>query len=703
MTDADDSPSPPAPSSAAGAVEVRVLGPLRVVLDRREVAAGDWPTRRAQELVALLALAPGHRLARDRVLEELWPHLDGHAAAANLRKAAHHARKTLGTAAAVVLRAGTVELFADRRVRTDLELFLAAAEEALSAGDPAACARVVATCHDELLPDAPYESWTQEPRRRVQARLAELVRASGDVERLLEVEPTDEAACRAVMSAAIEAGRRHAAIRAYERLRLALARELGAAPGAQTRALYARCTSGVRLGETSFVGRELELAAATAELRRVEGGGTAAIAVRGTIGMGKSAFCRELLHRAAGEGWRVLTVAATTSGVPYAPLSAMLEQVLTGSHGAVAGLRGRTRSVLGELTPLVKAGAPLSGPMTRHQVIAAVRRSLTLTDPAPPTLVCLEDAHLADEASADVLRQLVAAGAGCPFALVVAVRSEWVRTSLPRGIDELVRSAQTQLLRLPPMRSRSSSGSSPLCAPQSAPAAAAEIARSGGGQSVLRPRARGRAAMTAAERCRDRARGDPRALPRPRPGTIDRSRELAVAARELDLATVLALTGWTSRQPSRCSTRPSRRASSCVSGTRYRFRHELVRQAFVDALAPHRRARSAPRRRRPARRRRRARRARRRHFLAGGGLRGGPLAARRSRPSRRPRGVRRRTRPGRAAAGGRRRSIATGCGCGPRCWMPSAMGAHPMRTGTRRRPSESPRRKSSRHGVRSPS
>lgn len=362
-------------------------------------------------------------------------------------------------------------------VRTDLELFLAAAEEALSAGDPAACARVVATCHDELLPDAPYESWTQEPRRRVQARLAELVRASGDVERLLEVEPTDEAACRAVMSAAIEAGRRHAAIRAYERLRLALARELGAAPGAQTRALYARCTSGVRLGETSFVGRELELAAATAELRRVEGGGTAAIAVRGTIGMGKSAFCRELLHRAAGEGWRVLTVAATTSGVPYAPLSAMLEQVLTGSHGAVAGLRGRTRSVLGELTPLVKAGAPLSGPMTRHQVIAAVRRSLTLTDPAPPTLVCLEDAHLADEASADVLRQLVAAGAGCPFALVVAVRSEWVRTSLPRGIDELVRSAQTQLLRLPPMEIEELERLVAVCAPQSAPAAAAEIAR----------------------------------------------------------------------------------------------------------------------------------------------------------------------------------------------------------------------------------
>ncbi|MGH2967735.1 MAG: AfsR/SARP family transcriptional regulator, partial [Solirubrobacteraceae bacterium] len=89
-------------------VRVEVLGRFRVVVGPREIAEGDWPTRRAWELVALLALADGHRLARDQIIERLWPHLDAEAGAANLRKAAHHARRTLGDPEALVLRAGRV-------------------------------------------------------------------------------------------------------------------------------------------------------------------------------------------------------------------------------------------------------------------------------------------------------------------------------------------------------------------------------------------------------------------------------------------------------------------------------------------------------------------------------------------------------------------------------------------------------------------
>ena len=88
----------------------------------------------------------------------------------------------------------------------------------------------------------------------------------------MEVEPTDEAACRELMRAAINADQRHVAIRWYERLRIALVREFGAQPGAETRALYDRCTAGVRLGERVFVGREAELADAIGQLRSVAGG-----------------------------------------------------------------------------------------------------------------------------------------------------------------------------------------------------------------------------------------------------------------------------------------------------------------------------------------------------------------------------------------------------------------------------------------------
>ena len=77
-------------------MRIEMLGQFRIVLDDRQVTVRDWPSRRAHELVALLALADGRTLLRDQVVERLWPHLGAEAGAANLRKAAHHARRALG-------------------------------------------------------------------------------------------------------------------------------------------------------------------------------------------------------------------------------------------------------------------------------------------------------------------------------------------------------------------------------------------------------------------------------------------------------------------------------------------------------------------------------------------------------------------------------------------------------------------------------
>src|SRR5690606_3063264 len=67
--------------------------------------------------------------------------------------------------------------------------FGAAAEAALRAGDPDGCLRVAATCAGELLPDASYEAWTQDARRRSHALLVALLRRGGDLERLLVIAP----------------------------------------------------------------------------------------------------------------------------------------------------------------------------------------------------------------------------------------------------------------------------------------------------------------------------------------------------------------------------------------------------------------------------------------------------------------------------------------------------------------------------------
>src|SRR5579871_5921953 len=86
-------------SSPPLALEIRLLGgfSVRVVDDAgsRAVQDADWRLRKAKHLVKLLALAVGHRLQREQVMELLWPEQDPEAAANNLHKAIYTARRAL--------------------------------------------------------------------------------------------------------------------------------------------------------------------------------------------------------------------------------------------------------------------------------------------------------------------------------------------------------------------------------------------------------------------------------------------------------------------------------------------------------------------------------------------------------------------------------------------------------------------------------
>src|SRR5207237_1454776 len=145
------------------------LGRFEVLVDSRRVPADAWAQRRATDLVKLLALAPGHRMPRDEVLEMLWPTLGADAAASNLHKAASYARRALGDRAAVVLRGGIVELAPAAEVTVDVERFERGDESAYGG---------------ELLPDAPYEQWTLGPRSRLRERRLRVLRSDGRWEAL---------------------------------------------------------------------------------------------------------------------------------------------------------------------------------------------------------------------------------------------------------------------------------------------------------------------------------------------------------------------------------------------------------------------------------------------------------------------------------------------------------------------------------------
>lgn len=235
-------------------LRIHLLGGIRVSVGDRVIERSAWSRRSARGVVSLLALSAGHRLHREQIADALWPDLDSVAAANNLRKAVHLARRALSDDPAVddALLIGdkeTISLPDD--VWIDVDAFLAAAAAARRSSDPADYGKAIELYRGDLLPDDRYEAWVlphlDELRGESVALLAEqagLLEARGDLDgaaaalrRALIVEPLEEDLVVQLMRVLALTGRRHEAEEVYERLRDALAAELGALPSLATQRL----------------------------------------------------------------------------------------------------------------------------------------------------------------------------------------------------------------------------------------------------------------------------------------------------------------------------------------------------------------------------------------------------------------------------------------------------------------------------------
>jgi len=219
-------------------VAIQLLGRFSVVIDGVPISGDAWRSRRAADVVKLLALAPAHRMHRTEAMEALWPESDPEASGTNLRKALHFARLATGDERSIVNERGVLVLWPDARVETDVERFEVAAQRALDGGAEAVCRAAADLYEGDLLPDDRYESWPVEPSGRLHRRYLEVLRAGALWDRLAEEDPTDEQAARALMRAHLDDGERREAIRRFERLREALRDHLGVGPDAATVALY---------------------------------------------------------------------------------------------------------------------------------------------------------------------------------------------------------------------------------------------------------------------------------------------------------------------------------------------------------------------------------------------------------------------------------------------------------------------------------
>ena len=218
-------------------VVIDLLGGFSVAVDGVPISGDAWRSRRAADVVKLLALAPDHRMHREQVMEALWPDSEVEASGTNLRKALHFVRVAAGVERAIVNERGVLVLWPEAGVETDVERFETTAQQA-SQADSAAQRGAAELYKGDLLPHDRYESWTAEPRARLRRRYLDVLRAGALWDRVAEEDPTDEEAARELMRTNLKAGKRREAIRHFERLREALRDQLGVGPDPATVALY---------------------------------------------------------------------------------------------------------------------------------------------------------------------------------------------------------------------------------------------------------------------------------------------------------------------------------------------------------------------------------------------------------------------------------------------------------------------------------
>jgi DNA-binding SARP family transcriptional activator len=216
-------------------VEISVLGGFRVTVAGHQTPSRAWSRRSAAALVKILALAPGHRLHREKMMDLLWPDESPERSAPRLHKAAHFARRAAGRDDAIVLRDDVVWLFPGAHVTVDAIRFEQLARKAISEHDPCGAREALDWYGGELLPADLYEDWAADRRESLHLRQLDVLRVIGEWRELIELDPTNEQAHVELMQRHLAVGDGAAAVRQYEYLERVRDRELGVTPGTAAR------------------------------------------------------------------------------------------------------------------------------------------------------------------------------------------------------------------------------------------------------------------------------------------------------------------------------------------------------------------------------------------------------------------------------------------------------------------------------------
>src|SRR5579875_1421028 len=521
------------PDVEEATIRIYALGQFR--LERRAgpdwqiVTETAWQHQRVRSLLGCLISSPRHKLGREQLMDALWPELDLETAAARLDRAVYSLRQLFeptrsrpATSPLLLTEREVIELADQNQVWVDADAFEALLSEARASADGGERERLLEEAAKlyggEFLPEERKLELTITRREFLQRNwiglLLELadLRAARDLnsavdplDRILAVDPTNEAAVQRLIKLLAQLDRRGEALRVYKRLASILQQEYHIAPLPETRALYDAVRLGTRegnrAGETTgqkeqvpafgsqddhreaqapigrshqspLAGRERELAlvrgllAATGQEAKFKLSSQKrkaalpldtqrspqAILLMGEVGIGKTRLAEEMAREARGRGWSIAwsRVYPQEASIPYRLWTEVMRKAMEQGSWQRQELSKRPliyqplTKLLPELdTQLSQVALPASQSPEQEQLRLweATRELISAISDVSPLLIVLDDMQWADSSSCELFAYLARRLNGLPIVLVGTCRENEL------GADHALRPLLTDLQR----------------------------------------------------------------------------------------------------------------------------------------------------------------------------------------------------------------------------------------------------------------
>ena len=398
--------------------------------------------RKAQALLAYLAVTPAPTHSRAKLAALLWGDADGDDARNNLRQVLFRMRRAFGRASRVL----TIDAELVGLDRHAVESDVAAFRRLLAEGGEEALRRAADLYRGKLLEgfdlvESAFEEWLTSEREQLHElaigafrKLLECDRARGSMGgaiaaalRLLGLDRFQEDAHRALMRAYANEGRRAAALRQYGVCVDILQRELQTEPEPETKALYLELLRHPRrmprvdepgaapalpepasVSGPALTGRDAELGALIRELDRALAGTTRIVGVFGEAGVGKTRLVEELVAAAVGRGCLALEARAyeTEQGLPFALwVSALRSAGVPANHAHLSQLGAEWRDALNPLFPELPGRRRRGSVESENQLrmFEALTRLVAVLAASQPLVLAMEDVQWADATSLRLL------------------------------------------------------------------------------------------------------------------------------------------------------------------------------------------------------------------------------------------------------------------------------------------------------------